>query len=161
MGNTIFLGFPDAERLDTMVKFFKKNAFEVSSAAKGPEVLQKLSSMNTVPGIVVLSAQLRDTTAVDICKQLKGTPKFNGVTFLIALPEEMAEQPYADIGITEFIDESCDNDRLLRKINVILNYGKTAIAGKSLAAKLTPLLVIGGVVLVFIFFLMKILASFK
>jgi len=156
MANSILIAHWDAERLESLAAYLKENGLEPLCAVNGTEALD-LANKNS-PQFVVMSSFLREVDPLEICQQLKGTDKYKNVPFFLVMPDDAESKPFEDLGIKEFVDEPFANDRLLHRINVLLEYGKTTKTSDSKGAKnnLIPVVVIILVALLFVFIIYKV-----
>jgi len=148
---SIFLADHNADRLQQLVKALKTQSIEAAGAGTAQDALRMLAA-GTTPRLIVISASLSDIPVLDVCRQIRADKKFAMTPLLVLLPDGVEPQPFQEAGVKEFIDDPFENDRLIRKIKVILDYGKSAQApgAKTGIAKILPFIIIGAVCVVFI-----------
>jgi DNA-binding response OmpR family regulator len=100
----------------------KKNGYEVETASRREEALEKLEEFH--PSVVLLDVLLSGTDGRDLCREIKATPRFKNVPVIMFSAHPGAADNISSYGADEFITKPINSESLLEKVDKLAKVSK-------------------------------------
>jgi CheY-like chemotaxis protein len=120
----------DDENLREILKLkLETTGFEIIAAVNGKEVLDKLTTLERKPDLIILDVMMPDMDGVETALQISENKKYKGVPFIFLTgfgedihPEgEKIDEKFAkEIGAVKFVRKGEDLDEIVKVINEVL-----------------------------------------
>lgn len=111
----IFLIDDDPDVRIVMSKLLQKEGYEVETASRREEALQKLSQ--AVPSLILLDVLLSGSDGRDLCRELKANPQTKHIPVIIFSGHPSAGLQIQSYGADDFIAKPFQTEALLEKLS--------------------------------------------
>lgn len=117
MGNRVLVVDDEPKMLEFIVPFLAREGFEVETASKGREALQKAKEWK--PSIVVLDWMLPEMSGIDVCRELRGTSRV-GIIMVTARSDEADRIIGLELGADDYLTKPFSLRELAARIRSVL-----------------------------------------
>jgi DNA-binding response OmpR family regulator len=100
----------------------KKNGYEVETASRREEALEKLEEFH--PSVVLLDVLLSGADGRELCREIKATPRFKNVPVIMFSAHPGAADNISSYGADEFITKPINSESLLEKVDKLAKVSK-------------------------------------
>lgn len=111
----------DADLRYTIAKILASEGYDVIEAKSGEECLSILEK--NVPDLIILDVRLGDLNGIELCRQIKGIPKYSGIYIILLSGKKISSTDKTlglNLGADEYITKPIASDELLAKIKSFL-----------------------------------------
>ena len=99
----------------------KKNGYDVETASRREEALEKIRSFQ--PSLVLLDVLLSGADGREICRDIKNNPDTDNIKVVMFSAHPSAVENFASYGADDFITKPINTDLLLEKLGKVVNSG--------------------------------------
>ena len=126
MAKKILIVDDDPDLVEAVSTILENKGYEVAAAYGGIEGLEKAKTEN--PDLIVLDVMMPDKDGYQVCKELKGDPKYSSIPILLLtavvskIPttrytQQMGMETEAD----DYVDKPVEPEELVKRIEALLS----------------------------------------
>lgn len=133
MSELILIIDDEADLLRALGFAFKREGFEVRTAASGREAL-KAAAQDPPPDLVLLDLMLPDVPGTEVCRRLKADPRCAEIpiVMLTARGEEIDRVVGFEVGADDYVVKPFSTRELVLRVRAVLRRSRPAPAGEAL-----------------------------
>lgn len=111
MMNRILIVDDDPDFRRVMELLLQKNGYEVASASRKEEALEKIASFK--PAVIFLDVLLSGNDGRQICKDLKADPKTSDIRIIMSSAHPSAGDRYAEYGADAYLSKPFNGAQIM------------------------------------------------
>ncbi|MBW2039002.1 MAG: response regulator [Deltaproteobacteria bacterium] len=126
MAKKILIVDDDPDLVEAVSTILESKGYEAVAAYGGVEGLEKTKTEN--PDLIVLDVMMPDKDGYEVCKELKGDPKYSSIPILLltAVVSKISTTRYTqqmgmETEADDYVDKPVEPEELVRRIEVLIS----------------------------------------